>query len=56
MDTNTMMLIALAVIVVLSAVCIWLANRGSGITSAEEVVDEPETYDEHDTSSTRAAD
>ncbi len=31
MDTNTIMLIALAIIVVLSALAIWLANRGSGV-------------------------
>ncbi len=44
MNTNTMMLIALALIVVLAAVSIWLANRGSGITDTDEVVDE---YDEN---------
>lgn len=53
MNTNTMMLIVLAVLIVLSAVGIWLANRGSGLTSADEVLDEherdperdPDTYD-----------
>ena len=31
MDTNTIMLIALAILLILSAVGIWLANRGSGV-------------------------
>ena len=48
MNTNTIMLIVLAVLIVLSAVGIWLANRGSGITDADEVIDEHEHDREHD--------
>lgn len=36
MDTNTILLIGLGVVIVLSAVAIWLANRGSGITPQED--------------------
>ena len=44
MNTNNIMLIALALIVVLAAVSIWLANRGSGVKRLDEVEDE---YDEN---------
>ena len=39
MDTNTIMLIALAIIVVLSALAIWLANRGSGVEDPHRAID-----------------
>ena len=46
MDTNTMMLIALALILIFAAVGIWLVNRGSGVesvhTEEDEVVDDTE--------------
>ena len=42
MDTNTIMLIALAVILVLSAVGIWLVNRGSGVESIKHTEEEEE--------------
>ena len=52
MDTNTIMLIALAVLIVLSAVGIWLANRGSGVEDPHRAVDpvaDDEPSEEHST-------
>jgi cytoskeletal protein RodZ len=49
MDTNTIMLIALAILIVLSALGIWLANRGSGVEDPHRAVD-PVTDDEGVTS------
>ena len=49
MDTNTIMLIALAVLIILSAVGIWLANRGSGVTRADEVLHDEHYEEERDT-------
>ena len=40
-----MMLIALGVILVLSAVGIWLVNRGSGVESPPSDVEEDETIE-----------
>ena len=51
-----MMLIVLAVLVVLSAVGVWLANRGSGLTSVDEVMDQDEAYEEEEERDTRVAD
>ncbi|MGB3848482.1 MAG: hypothetical protein WA958_00830 [Tunicatimonas sp.] len=45
MDTNTIMLIALAILVVLSALGIWLANKGSGVEDPHRAMD-PVTDDE----------
>ena len=39
MDTNTIMLIALAIIIVLAAVVIWLANRGTGVEEPHHETD-----------------
>ncbi len=39
MDTNTIMLIALAIIVVLAALAIWMANRGSGVEDPHRAMD-----------------
>ncbi len=39
MDTNTIMLIALAIIIVLAAVVIWLANRGTGVEEPHHATD-----------------
>ncbi len=39
MDTNTIMLIALAVLIILSALGIWLANRGSGVEDPHRAID-----------------
>jgi hypothetical protein len=62
MDTNTIMLIALAVLIVLSAVGIWLANRGSGVEDPHRAMDpvaddEPsETHATATASTTKVAD
>ena len=62
MDTNTIMLIALAILIVLSAVGIWLANRGSGVEDPHRAVDpvaddEPsEAHSTTKTSSTKVVD
>lgn len=53
MDTNTMMLIVLAVLVVLSAVGIWLANRGSGVEAPPTDDTEEETEEVEDEVDTR---
>ena len=60
MDTNTIMLIALAVLLVLSAVGIWLVNRGTGVESVAtdedeevEVIETAEDTDDPETVSTR---
>ena len=45
MDTNTIMLIALAIIIVLSALGIWLANRGSGVEDPHRALDPVESDD-----------
>ena len=46
MDTNTIMLIALAIIIVLSALGIWLANRGSGVEDPHRALDPVESDDD----------
>lgn len=53
MDTNTIMLIALAIIIVLSALAIWLANRGSGVEEPPHERDSLASDDvvEHETAS-----
>lgn len=57
MDTNTIMLIALAIIVVLSALAIWLSNRGSGVEEPlheheTDSIDSDDAVVEHDTVTT----
>ncbi len=54
MDTNTIMLIALAVLIILSAVGIWLANRGSGVEDPHRALD-PVESDEHLDTSTKTS-
>lgn len=53
MDTNTIMLIALAVILVLSAVVIWLVNRGSGVERVEHIEEDEDVEVVEDTKTTR---
>ena len=54
MNTNTMMLIALGVILVLSAVGIWLVNRGSGVESPPSDAEEDETIESTESTETSA--
>lgn len=52
MNTNTIMLIVLAVLVILSTVGIWLANRGSGVedpNTPEEIESEEDIEHTEDT-------
>ncbi len=46
MDTNTIMLIVLALLVIFSAVGIWLANRGSGVDNPDNPEDAEDVEDE----------
>ena len=55
MDTNTIMLIALAIIVVLSALAIWMANRGSGVEDPHRAMDPVADDEPSETHSTTTA-
>ena len=53
MDTNTIMLIALAVLLILSAVGIWLVNRGTGVERVEPTEDDDDDLETTETTKTR---
>ena len=57
MNTNTIMLIVLVLLVIFSAVGIWLANRGSGVDDPDYPEDTEHVDDEdiEDTRDTEAA-